>query len=190
MIIAERLLQLRQEHGLTLRELSEQVGITAAALSAYEKGKKEPSLEFAIKLAKHYGKTLDYLCGIESVTQSQTYADVLMFILKMAGTLEAKTSSARNYVIMDGVAQADSRMIDFKMESNSSGARINISISSKDIGTFFDTYFKLASLVQTEMIPRSVFSDWKKDALAKEAKILISPSSEKTPPVKGEQEEV
>ena len=66
MELSDRLSALRKEKGLTLRELAEQVGITAAALSSYEKGQKEPSLGYAKKLAQYYGVSLDYLCGDSS----------------------------------------------------------------------------------------------------------------------------
>ncbi|MBP3428564.1 MAG: helix-turn-helix transcriptional regulator [Clostridia bacterium] len=65
MKLPDKLYQLRKQRGLTLKELSEAVGITAAALSSYEKGQKEPSLSFAKRLAEYFGVSLDYLCGLD-----------------------------------------------------------------------------------------------------------------------------
>lgn len=40
--LGERLRGLRQQHGLTLRELAEQVGVTATALHSWECGRRNP----------------------------------------------------------------------------------------------------------------------------------------------------
>ena len=84
MALNERLLSLRKKRGLTLRQLSEQVGITAAALSSYEKGDKEPSLGFCIRLANFYGVSLDDLCGLSSgapaMPENATKADVARMV--------------------------------------------------------------------------------------------------------------
>lgn len=43
--IGDRLRQLRQLRGLTLRELAEQVGVTATALHSWETGRRNPKLK-------------------------------------------------------------------------------------------------------------------------------------------------
>lgn len=60
--LGERLSQIRSVKKKTQREIAQEIGITAAALSAYEKGTKTPSLEVAVKLAHEYGVSLDWLC--------------------------------------------------------------------------------------------------------------------------------
>ena len=49
-----RLKQLRQQRGLTLRQLSEAVGISNPAISQIENGTHDPSLSKALKLAKFF----------------------------------------------------------------------------------------------------------------------------------------
>ena len=174
MRIAERLLQLRKERGLTLRELSEKVGITAAALSSYEKGQKEPSLEFAIRLAKFYGKSLDNICGVDSVKQEQSYADVLMFILKTISSHGGKLHADGRNVLSSGEKDAVSRSIRYHLIAKSDEVEFGIHMRGKEIYSFFDTYQKLSALAESNAIPVSVFVSWLTDALAKEAAIPLS----------------
>ena len=77
--LADNLLNLRKEKGKTLREVSADVGITAAAISAYEQGSKIPVLQNLVKLAEYYGASIDALCGISEKrnTLIKTQADAL-----------------------------------------------------------------------------------------------------------------
>lgn len=174
MAIAERLLQLRKERGLTLRELAEQVGITAAALSSYEKGKKEPSLEFAIKLAKFYGKSLDNLCGVEDVEQAQSYADLLMFVLKTNASVGGRMRSEGESISSAGSRTTATRSIECMFTSRPRRTELLLRIHGKEVWAFFDTYFKLSTLAENEAIPASVFTNWLHDALANEARVSIT----------------
>ena len=63
-LFENRLKQLRLECGLTQREMAESIGITAASLSAYENGTKNPSLGVAIAIADKYRVSLDWLAGL------------------------------------------------------------------------------------------------------------------------------
>lgn len=58
--------RLRTERGITQKALAELAGVTASALSSYEKELKSPSLEAAYKIAAALGVSLDELCGGES----------------------------------------------------------------------------------------------------------------------------
>ena len=64
-IFGERLKQLRSSLNLSQREFAEKVGITASALSTYEKGQKNPSVLVAINIAKEFHVSLDWLCGLK-----------------------------------------------------------------------------------------------------------------------------
>ena len=66
--ITERLKDLRKNHGLTLKELSETVGVSKSALGTYETGDFKDISPFSIvKLAKFYGVTTDYLMGVSNM---------------------------------------------------------------------------------------------------------------------------
>lgn len=64
-MFSEKIFELRKKRGITQREVAEAVGITAASISAYEKGAKIPPLDTAIAVAKYFGVSLDYLCGLQ-----------------------------------------------------------------------------------------------------------------------------
>jgi transcriptional regulator with XRE-family HTH domain len=66
-MLAERLKELRSARGDKQADAAKVAGITAPAYSAYESGKSVPPLNTIIAFAKHYGVTVDYLCGIDSV---------------------------------------------------------------------------------------------------------------------------
>lgn len=57
----EQLRPLRQEKKLTMKELGEIVGTSEAAISTYETGKREPSLDVLCALADYFDVSLDYL---------------------------------------------------------------------------------------------------------------------------------
>ena len=58
----EKLRQLRQQRGMTLRELAEALDLTTHGyLGDLEHGRRQPSLEFALKIAMFFGISLDQL---------------------------------------------------------------------------------------------------------------------------------
>lgn len=60
----ERLKELRIERGLKLREVAQQMNVTIRAISRYEDGTREPSIEMIIKFCKLYDVSADYLLGL------------------------------------------------------------------------------------------------------------------------------
>ncbi len=65
MNIGEKLKKLRLSNALTMVQLGEKVGVSAAAISYYEKGQREPSLDMLLRLADALGTTVSYLLGQE-----------------------------------------------------------------------------------------------------------------------------
>jgi len=61
-----RLRRLREREGIKRRVLSERCGLPSDAVRRYECGKAEPLMSSLIKLADHFGVTLDYLTGREN----------------------------------------------------------------------------------------------------------------------------
>jgi len=57
---------LRKERKLSQKEVAEQLGISQALLSHYEKGIREPGLDFVVRAADYYQVTCDYLLGRDS----------------------------------------------------------------------------------------------------------------------------
>jgi transcriptional regulator with XRE-family HTH domain len=54
---------LRQERGLSQRQVAKELGISQALLSHYENGIREPGLEFVVKACDFYNVSADFLLG-------------------------------------------------------------------------------------------------------------------------------
>lgn len=63
--MGERLKSLRQTKHLTLKQVSELVGVSVSVLSAYEVEDRHPSYHILLKLASLYDVSCDYLIGRE-----------------------------------------------------------------------------------------------------------------------------
>lgn len=61
--IGEKLRNLRTSKKLSLKQVSERLGISVSSLSAYELNEKNPSYKNLLKLARLYGVSCDYLIG-------------------------------------------------------------------------------------------------------------------------------
>jgi len=73
MNIGNRIAFLRDQRGLTQEELATSLGISRAALSHYEKNRREPDTETLSKVADLFQVSLDYLAG--RTTQLTTTLD-------------------------------------------------------------------------------------------------------------------
>jgi len=63
----ERLKFLREEKGLSLKQLSAKIGISDTILSMWERGVAlNPTLENLIKLCKFFGEDMNYMTGWSS----------------------------------------------------------------------------------------------------------------------------
>jgi putative transcriptional regulator len=61
----KKLLMLRTQHGLTVRELGKAVGISIGHITQMETGKNKPSLEVAFKIARFFNVSVDDLADDE-----------------------------------------------------------------------------------------------------------------------------
>lgn len=59
----ENLADLRYRSGKRQRQVAADLGISQALLSHYEKGTREPGLDFLSRACDYYGVTADYLLG-------------------------------------------------------------------------------------------------------------------------------
>lgn len=63
----ERLIQLRKEKGVTLKEVAKNIGVTVSAYSNYEQGIRMPSVDIICRICKYFDVTSDYLLGLENI---------------------------------------------------------------------------------------------------------------------------
>lgn len=86
-IFADRLKELRSSLGITQAEFVEGLGITPAALSAYENNQKNPSISVAKRIAEKYNISIDWLCGLSNQRERgeciKTYADMFRLIIRL-----------------------------------------------------------------------------------------------------------
>mgnify|MGYP000618902744 CR=1 FL=1 len=81
-IFGIRLKELRDESGLTQADIGKLLGKSAAAISKYEIGDRQPTLEDIASLAKHFGTTSDYMLGVSNVKiNSENVAGNIAYIM-------------------------------------------------------------------------------------------------------------
>lgn len=71
----ENLRKLREEFGLTQKELAEKMNVAKATIYFYEQNKVSPSTEMLIKLADYFNCSIDYLLGHQ--TKNLIYSETL-----------------------------------------------------------------------------------------------------------------
>ncbi|MBD5154609.1 MAG: helix-turn-helix transcriptional regulator [Oscillibacter sp.] len=62
-IFAERIKELRLEHGLTQEAVGEIIGVKRYAVYSYEKGRACPEMKGLVALADYFEVSMDYLAG-------------------------------------------------------------------------------------------------------------------------------
>lgn len=70
-----RLKELRQRCGLSMKEAAEKIGIPYTTYVNYEKSLREPNSEMLLKLAAFFGVTIDYLLGRTDTPYSYSSID-------------------------------------------------------------------------------------------------------------------
>ena len=86
---SERLVYLRKSEGLTLKELSEELGdIKIASLSRYEHKRREPKLKTLLKIANYFDCSLDYLLGRTDFKNTEKLIDSNSNHLEETGILK------------------------------------------------------------------------------------------------------
>ena len=63
---------LRKERGITQKQAAQDLGVSQALLSHYEKGIRECGLDFVVRVADYYGVSCDYLLGRSAERTGQT----------------------------------------------------------------------------------------------------------------------
>lgn len=64
-IFAQRLRELRQEKGLSMKQLAKEIGTTDAAISNWENEINEPKISYLKSIAIFFNVSTDYLLGLE-----------------------------------------------------------------------------------------------------------------------------
>lgn len=74
--IAEKLVELRTERGVTQEDVAQSLSISNKTISKWENGASMPDLPMLIELSKYYGVTTDILLGLSEVKKQGTMEDI------------------------------------------------------------------------------------------------------------------
>lgn len=85
---------LRKEKGITQKQAAQELGISQALLSHYEKGIRECGLDFVVKLADYYQVSCDYLLG-----RSEQRDGLMLNIEDIPAPEQAKNSAFRGSIL-------------------------------------------------------------------------------------------
>ena len=97
-VFEKRLKQLREKKAVSQKEVAEAIGVKAQTISGYESGRTKPPLDIAAKLAKYFGASLDWLCGIEdssTLTNRKLMKTINVLASAAEGTVSYRTNDIR-----------------------------------------------------------------------------------------------
>ena len=158
-IFSQRLRELRASKEKTQAEFVVGLGITASALSSYEKNTKNPSINVVKRIAKKYNVSIDWLCGLsekqENSERIENYADLIRYIARISSI------GALDIYLADRVGQD-----------------ILFTTQNKYVINFFSDMRKMCKLCKDGTISEHVYSIWLNDKLKEYESITLDESIE------------
>ena len=70
-MLGPRIAVLRRSAGMSQGELAQRLQVSSSAISMYEQGRREPSAEILVAMARTFGVTVDYLLTGEPMPDEQ-----------------------------------------------------------------------------------------------------------------------
>ena len=64
-MLGKKLKELREERGLTQKQLATALGLNSVTYLHYEKDQREPPLSLLVEFAKFFDVSIDYLLGLK-----------------------------------------------------------------------------------------------------------------------------
>lgn len=149
-VFSDRLKELRTEKGLTQAEFVKDLGITASALSAYEKNLKNPSISVAKRIAEKYNLSIDWLCGLTDEKNCdkkyESYGDIISELFVLADYIDVNIYEAKiegAYHEHPGIFFDDKFLETFLQEwADASYVRYSSAINKTITQTMYDTWKK------------------------------------------------
>ena len=89
--IADRLILLRKKYNLSQTDVANQIGVTPALISAYEKLERKPSIDKLIALADIFHVSSDYILG-------RTFKEDSSAVLSVEGLSEKQIKIVRELI--------------------------------------------------------------------------------------------
>lgn len=95
--LAQNLKYLREQKGMTQRELSDTFGLSCAAVGMWEKDHRKPDIETIIHLAEYFGVTLDELVLSDLRPPLPLYASNIRYLRKKHGMTQEDMANLLKY---------------------------------------------------------------------------------------------
>ena len=103
---AERMKTLREERGLTMDELAEEIGMSPCSVYYYEHSKHVPNIIALIKYAMYFGVSTDYLLGMDEQDNEDKYRSYQAMIMVWADRAASGRYDGNDELVRDVVAFA------------------------------------------------------------------------------------
>lgn len=176
----ERLRKARVACGKSQAALGSSAGLSAQAISAYEKGKQKPSIDAAAILADTLGVSLDDLCGIERKPSKEAnmipaqngfeltnYADVVAHLSVLSNYFRC-SCGAKVFEIPEEEREGDPEDENYKYYT-----RAAFYITDRHLVDFIVQWNKMYRLYYEGVIQKDLFDTWYTGMLGKLSEIQL-----------------
>jgi len=152
-----RLRELRGQ--LTQKQFATKIKISAAALSGYEGGEKNPTLNVLLNISDACDVSLDWLCGLSlrksRFARIETYDDLFLTFLEMSLIPNFETDLMNEY------------------SGNGFQGSAGILSENEHVKKFFSDWVKMKELYDGKIIDLDLYILWFKEALKKENFVIL-----------------
>lgn len=166
-----RFKELREEQGLSQKEIAKEIGVTPSAWSAYEKGKQKPSVDVLYRIAERFEISLDWFLGLTDMknTDLSNSGNLIEFLYNLEN-LSFDNSEEKNL-------QNSFQIIEYEYETEPRSTQENpnlILYKSKFLGvnchySFFQKFLKdwkkMKDLHDEKVIDDDIYESWKKSQI-------------------------
>ncbi|MGN1468340.1 MAG: helix-turn-helix domain-containing protein [Ruminococcus sp.] len=156
---------LRKERGLSQRQVANDLDISQALLSHYEKGIRECGLDFLVKIAVYYGVSCDYLLGRTPERNGATIS--VEDIPDYSENHQNDSSKSNMLAVLNKKLIINTTSIMFDLLSDLSDKKLTNAVSSYLININYYLFRKLYSANEENpqtmfAVPKNVFSGYSK----------------------------
>ena len=152
-----RLKELRKKLAVTQKVFANYIGVSAATLSSYETGAKQPSLSVLLVIAQKCQVSLDWLCGIITRninSEFNNYGDVIEKLVGIAFMFPTQIDCIR--FDEDG----EGRYLSNEKKS------VQFCIDDNDLFGFFEEWKEIKPLFEKGTISKKFYESWLNEKIA------------------------
>lgn len=162
---AKKMKEVRGRNGLKQKDLAAKIGATPQTISAYEKKGKTPTLENVASIAKALGVSLDWLCGIDTITfededQPLSYGSIarsLTAMLRMGFAEFTQVMVKNGDILTSHDFQRDPELARYEEDFE----RIpHLEIVEETLANFLNSWKTMAELLESGQVNDDIFYEW------------------------------